>query len=557
MTRVIPLTNGAQRLKALIRQQEKAQAPSLLAASVTASLVAAAAVILLGLSGWFITSAALAGLAGPAVAKAFNYLIPSALIRLLAIVRTASRYGERMTGHRAALNALAVLRPRIFEGLTQSSVKNSLSLSSGEASARLMQDVDAVQNHFVRRSAPWGALSALGAGLGMAALSGWYVALVVLASSLLGMGLSALIAHHLAQPASRAIQEASGALKAEFAAMSAAAPELQAYGARDWAIDRINAKGEVLDEAARKLARVGSLMLSAQSVALSLAIAGIVLTGPIGTPPLMALALLAAVTTIEGASALMNALRQAGGVEAAVERLGELMPATDAKEPQAANLGTEISLTTCGLSLLPPERLAISGRSGSGKTTLVERWMHLRPVICGETQLGGLDISLLSPSTARSLFAYAPQQPMLLAGTLRSNLMLAHPEATEQDLWHALETADLADLVRRLPKGLDTRLGENGARLSGGEKRRLGLARAYLRPAPWLVLDEPTEGLDAMTEARVLVRLEQHLNRSHQGLIVISHRPDPLQMCKHQIIVSDIGLSGRISLQSNCLKQVA
>lgn len=557
MTRVITPTNGAQKLKALIRQQEKAQGPSLLAASVTASLVAAAAVILLGLSGWFITAAALAGIAGPAAAKTFNYLIPSALIRLLAIIRTASRYGERMTGHRAALKALAVLRPRIFKGLTQSSVRDSLALSSGEASARLMQDVDAIQNHFVRRSAPWGALSALAAGLTMAALAGWPVALVILMTSLLGMGLSALIAHYLAKPASRAIQEASGALKSEFAALSAAAPELQAYGARDWAIGRIDTSGQALDEAARELARVGSLMQCAQSLALSIAIAGVVLTGPISTPPLMALALLAAVTTIEGAGALMNALRQAGGVEAAVERLGELMPATAPQATQPSSISPNINLPAFGLTLHAPQRLAISGRSGSGKTTLVERWMHLRPVISDEVQLGGLDLAQISPEAARSLFAYAPQQPMLLAGTVRSNLMLAHPQATEHDLWHALETADLADRVRRLPKGLDTRLGENGARLSGGEKRRLGLARTYLRPAPWLVLDEPTEGLDALTEARVLVRLEQHLNRSRQGLIVISHRTGPIEMCSHQIMVSSISPTGRICIQTNDLKQVA
>jgi ATP-binding cassette subfamily C protein CydC len=549
VTRLITPASGATRLKALIRKQEKVQAYPLLAASLTAALVTAAAVLLLGLSGWFITAAAIAGVAGPLVAKAFNYLIPSSLIRLLAIIRTASRYGERMTGHRAALNGLASLRPQVFAELTRAPVSQSLSLSSGEASSRLMQDMDAIQNHFVRRSAPWGALSGLLAGLAMAMVAGWRIALVVLVTSLVGMGLSALIADRLARPASRALQEASGLLKAEF---SAAAPELQAYGARDWAVRRIDQKGQILDQASRKLASAGSWMMCAQAAALSVALVGVILTGPIQSPPLMALALLAAVTTLEGSGALLNALRQAGGVQAAVERLGELMPQAEImhKDRQGLALESSIQLTTSDLHLSPPDRLAVFGRSGAGKTTLIERMMHLRPVIEGEVLLGAFDVAALSPEQCRSLFAYAPQQPILLAGTVRTNLKLARPDATDDDLWQALETADLAARIRRFPKGLDSPLGENGARLSGGERRRLGLARAYLRPASWLVLDEPTEGLDALTEARVLVRLQQHLHRSGQGLILISHRPGPLEMCNHRLEISGLEANGQISLST-------
>ena len=543
-----PLSHGAQDLKRLIRAQEKAQGLSLLAASLTAALVAAAAVLLLGLSGWFITASALAGLAGPLTAKAFNYLVPSALIRFLAIIRTASRYGERMMGHRAALQALAALRPQIFERLTKAPVSASLSLSSGEAAARLMQDVDAVQSHFVRRSAPWGGLSGLGAGLGMAVVAGWPVALVVLVASVLGMAMSAVIAKLFAYRAAREVQQASGGLKSEFAALSVAAPELQAYGARDWATGRLDDKGRALDEAGRRLAQAGSLMVCAQTLGLCLAIAGVILLGPIQSPPLMALALLAAVTTMESASALITALRHAGGVDTAIERLGEIMPDATVQTAASDSLAPQIYLSACDLELCPPHRLAISGRSGAGKTTLVERWMQLRAPVAGEARLGGQDLDQINPDQARSLFAYAPQQPTLLAGTVRANLKLALPDASDSQMWQALERADLAARFQRSPEGLDTRLGENGARLSGGERRRLGLARAYLRPAPWLVLDEPTEGLDPMTEARVLERLEQHLSHSRQGLILISHRPAPLRLCSHHLVVSSISPSGQVEI---------
>ena len=183
--------------------------------------------------------------------------------------------------------------------------------------------------------------------------------------------------------------------------------------------------------------------------------------------------------------------------------------------------------------------------------------MHLRPTLKGEALVGGHDLDSLGPDAARALFSYAPQQASLLSGTVRANLLLAHPSASDDEMWAALDCADLADLFRGLPKGLDTRLGENGARLSGGERRRLGLARAYLRPAPWLVLDEPTEGLDAMTEARVLVRLEQHLYRSGQGLILISHRPAPLELCSHQIEVSTLSPTGQVQFAQTLRRHAA
>jgi ATP-binding cassette subfamily C protein CydC len=155
---------------------------------------------------------------------------------------------------------------------------------------------------------------------------------------------------------------------------------------------------------------------------------------------------------------------------------------------------------------------------------------------------------LPAPDAARALFAYAPQQAVLLAGSVRENLKLALPSADDDALWAALEDADLADRVRAAPAGLNAPLGENGARLSGGERRRLGLARAYLRPAPWLVLDEPTEGLDAVTEARVLERLAARLARTGQGLILVSHRPAPLALCQQHLTVTGLSSSGAVQM---------
>ena len=119
----------------------------------------------------------------------------------------------------------------------------------------------------------------------------------------------------------------------------------------------------------------------------------------------------------------------------------------------------------------------------------------------------------------------------MISGTLRDNLCLGDPLGAEATLWSALADACLADKVRALPKGLDSWVGDGGTRLSGGERRRLGLARAYLRPALWLLLDEPTGGLDATTKAAVITALAVQLERTGQGVIIVSHRPGPWALC--------------------------
>jgi ATP-binding cassette subfamily C protein CydC len=185
----------------------------------------------------------------------------------------------------------------------------------------------------------------------------------------------------------------------------------------------------------------------------------------------------------------------------------------------------EPDLVLYGRAIAPPARIALRGVSGSGKTSLVERLVGLRPAIAGEVSLGGVDIAVLSASTLRAAFAWLPQDAALLAGTVRDILVLGRADAPEAAVWEALEDAAFADRVRAMPHGLDSWIGDNGASLSGGERRRLALARAYLKPAPWLLLDEPTEGLDAATAQTVIARLDDRLRRHGQGLLIVSHAP--------------------------------
>ena len=511
------MTKHVSPLDTLIRAQKRERRDTLRLAILSAVVVGGASTILLGLSGWFIVASAAAGLAGLAVAHTFNVLIPSAMIRLLAILRTAARYGERLSGHAAALRALASIRPAVFESLAAAPPSESLSLSRGEASARLVQDVDAIETRFVRLSAPWSAVAGLGAGLVMAALAGWAPALVIL----LAAGAAILIARALAKrfstPARAAVQAKVGALKDTTAALVAASAELRAYGLDAWAGETLNAKAAELDAARLAAARAQGLILMSQAAILGAAFAAAVASAAPAGAPLAALAGLAAAMSVDALAGLAHAFDQDGAAREARERLDAILQ--HQPQPVAAKPETAPSLTILGQHLNPGERLAVVGPSGCGKTTAIETLLGLR----GETAL------------PRSIFSWLPQDAGLIAGTVRDNLRLAAPKATDAQLWEVLEAAALADRIRAAPKGLAAYLGDDGERLSGGERRRLALARAYLRDAPWLLLDEPTEGLDAATEALVVERLQERLDRTGQGLVLVSHRAAPAAVCERRV----------------------
>jgi ATP-binding cassette subfamily C protein CydC len=521
-------------LQLLIRAQRRKQAESVLLAAVSAAVVGAASTLLLGLSGWFITGAALAGAAGLTAAQTFNVLLPSAAIRLLAILRTGARYLERLAGHAAALRALAAIRPVLFSSLAAAPPAQALALSGGEASARLVQDVNAIETRFVRLSAPWGAGAAVASGVLLGVLAGWAPALAILGSAVAAVLVARAVARRLSAPAGREIQVRMGALKDAAAGLAAAAPELRAYGLEAWAGQTLAARGQDLDAVRLDAARAKGWIAVSQVTILGLAAAAAVaLAAPAGAA-LAALAGLAATMAVDGVIGLANAFDQDGAAREAADRLDTILrhaptASTKTSHPRAPDL------RLLGQDFEPGARVAIIGASGAGKTTLLERLTALRPTEAGTISVGGADHSRLDPAVARAAFALSPQDAALIAGSARDNLRLAAPDAAEDALWNALRDAGLDQRIRAAPGGLDAWLGDNGERLSGGERRRLSLARAYLRPAPWLLLDEPTEGLDAATEALVLERLAARLDRTGQGLLLVSHRPAPLAICERHV----------------------
>ena len=487
-----------------------------------AAIVATASVALLGLSGWFLAGAALAGVAGVSAAAAFNYMLPAAAIRLMAIARTGARYGERLAGHGLALSVMARVRGRIYGAIAAMPPARALALGYGEATARLVQDVAAVENALIRRPAPWAAGVAVACGAVLAALTGWAAAIAVLLGFAGAFWGARRIARRLAGPGRR-VQRATGTLKNVLAEQIAAAPELRCFGLEERALATVERHAAHLALARDAHARgtvLLDLLMPAVAVVLSAVVLGV--AAPAGAP-LAALAGLAVLATGGELGGAMRALAEAGKVREAERRLNDYFtdaPAVPSLAAPCAAPDVEILAQSCAVR----DRLTIlSGASGTGKTTLAEMLVGLRPAERGAARVGGVDIANLPAAVLRATFAWMPQDAQLLTGTVRDNLMLARPDGDDALFWAALADAELAERVRAMPRGLDSWVGENGEALSGGEGRRLALARAYCAATPWLLLDEPFAGLDRAMEARVVALLRDRLDRTGQRAILITH----------------------------------
>jgi len=468
---------------------------------------------LLGLSGWFITATALAGLV-PATAIVFDVFMPSAGIRLLALGRTGTRYAERLVTHDATLAVLAALRERLLRSWATPAAALSLRLRPARLLQRLTADVDALDSLYLRLFVPL--LAATGATL-MAALAlglmRWWLGMALAAWLLVtGLGSALWLARSARRPAVRRAL-ALESLRARTADLVAGQAELAMAGTLAAHCERIAALDARVAEADAELHGLEARTSFVQGLCGALALAGVLLgvgwlaeAGLLGAP-VAALALLLALTAMEPFAALRRGALEAGRSWLAARRLAPALrdgAVQGACEPAAPRQGWAVELEQVvapraavlaqDIRIAEGERVALLGASGAGKTTLLS-------LMAGELQ------PLAGAVRARRC-TWMTQRTELFEDSLRDNLLLACPEAAEDTLWAALEVAGLAGDVRAMAQGLDTRLGEGGLGLSGGQARRLALARLLLSPARCWLLDEVTEGLDARTAADLLVRLD-------------------------------------------------
>lgn len=515
---------------ALLRTAMAGQRTIMWLGMVCAALAALAAVGLLALSGWFLVGAALAGLAGPLAVQGFNYLLPSAAIRAAAITRTGARYGERMLGHRAALFALAQLRMMLFGRVAARALAGQAPGRSGEIANQLGKDVDALEEAVIRQVSRAGAWSAGAAGLVAALATGLRGGLIMLlALALMRVAARAMAAKLLPGPLDKAAATHAG-LQADYADMAGPSADIAIYGLGPAMAEALARQAQAYDAARMELARAQGFITAVQTLIAIGATALLVLTAT-ASAPVLALGLLGSMAALEAWSALALTDMRGHDLARAQSHLATIADDPETPGRQSVDLPDNPALTLCGQIVAPGSRVQLRGASGAGKTRLIETLVGLRQDAPQMLAVAGQDPRLVGLEALRQVFALAAQDAPLIAGSVHDNLLMARPGLDEAALWQALRAACLEDVVRALPDGLHQWLGGDGARLSGGQRRRLALARALLAGKPWLLLDEPSEGLDAATEARLRDSLAQWLDRTGTGLVLVSHRPAMAALC--------------------------
>lgn len=501
----------------------------LLGAALSAATVTAG-IALLGLSGWFITATSLAGLSA-AAAMTFDVFAPAAAIRLLAIIRTAARYGERLATHEATLGVLAALRERLFRGFAEPGAARALLRRPARLLFRLTADIDALDSLYLRILVP--AAVAIGAALAASVVLGLMHPLFGLSFGLFlagaGLGLPWIggraarkharrRAHGIEALRSRTIDLVAGQtdllMAGRLEAQTSAIAGADSYAAR--ADDRLN---RVETGLTFGFGLVSTLLLTASL----LTVAALAETKAISAP-VAALGLLVAFAAVEPFGALRRGALELGRTLLAAKRIApRLAVADDETQPPATPLpgytfclagvsafhenSAVPALVDIDLVLKQGERLAVIGSSGAGKSSLLALLSRELPASKGG--VAAMRATLLT------------QRTELFEDSLRGNLLLANPDASEARLGEALAAAGLLADIEAMPQGIDTRLGEGGLGLSGGQSRRLALARLFLRDTPLWLLDEPTEGLDGATARDVLQRLSAMA--AGRSLVIATH----------------------------------
>ena len=518
---------------------------------------------------WAVLLGALTILFGVGLMATAGYLIsrsaerPEILSLMVAIVavqffgigRPVLRYLERLASHDMTLRVLGGLRARFFERIEPLAPAELDCYRKGDLLSRMVADVDALQNLYLRGVEPVViAVVAGGVSVGVAAGLLPAAGLVLFAGLLAGGVAVPALAGFLGTRAGRRQAAARGQLSAELVELMRAAPELVAFGADQAGLERVRAADHSLVKLARRDALVAGvadglgLVVTGATMAGVLAVAVTASAGHgldrvlIATLALLALASFEAVTPLAGAARELSATLAAGrrileltGRDAAVrdpERpaLVPSWPFAVALEDVRARYPHEQRPAVDGvrLRLEPGERVALIGPSGAGKTTVTNLLLRFLDPEHGRVTVGGRDLREYRQADIRGVIAVAGQESHLFSASIRDNVRLPRPDASEEEIERALRRARIWDWVDQLPDGLDTSVGEQGRELSGGQRQRIALARALLTDAPVLVLDEPTAHLDPVT-ASELVR-DVFSAAAEQTVLLITHRSEGLDL---------------------------
>lgn len=518
-----------------------------------------ASIGLLTLSGWFLSASAVVGVAG---LYSFNYMLPAAGVRGAAIIRTAGRYFERLVSHDATFRVLSHLRVATFSKLLPLSPAGLARFRQGDLLNRVVADVDTLDHLYLRVISPLvGALVVIivvTLGLGVLDVT---LALTLGGIMLLTLCLLPPLFYRLGKPTGEKLTSLRGQYRQHLTSWLQGQAELTIFGASQRYREQMENTELSWHDAQRRqseltaLSQAVMLLISGFAVIAMLWLAAGGVGGNTQPGALIALFVFCALAAFEALAPVTGAFQHLGQVIASARRITEItdcppevtFPAGESTVPAQVDLRlnavsftypqqVQSALNAVSLNVTAGQRVAILGRTGCGKSTLLQLLTRAWDPQQGEILLNGQPLASFSEAALRAIISVVPQRVHLFSATLRDNLLLASPAATDEALATVLTQVGLEKLL--VDDGLNSWLGEGGRQLSGGELRRLAIARALLHDAPLFLLDEPTEGLDATTESQILDLLSDVTKG--KTVLMVTHRLRGLSQCD-QIIVMDNG----------------
>jgi ATP-binding cassette subfamily C protein CydC len=505
------------------------------------------AVGLLALSGWFISAAAYAGLA-VASAHLFNFFHPSIGVRMFAIGRTLARYAERIVSHDATFRILQSLRSWFYLKLEPLAPSRLMMYRSADVLNRIVSDIDALDNLYLRVLSP-SSVALVTSFLVVAFL--WifdpFIAMSTAAYlAVAGFGVTAA-ALKLGEPCGHEIAQRTAELRVQIIDMLQGLADLLVFNAHHHHLETVTRSNRALLRSQLRMSHIRGLsmalitMIAGLAVLTALYLAVNMVSLELLDGANLALITLAILACFEAVLPLPTAYQYLGRTREAGRRLLEIVEI----EPEITYPDTTATLSShpgvtfekisfryneidpwalkdININIPAGHRTAVIGETGSGKSTLIHLLVRFWNPTTGCIRLAGRDIRNIDEAGLRRAISVVSQQPYMFNATLRENLLIADPGAGDDELFTALESAGLKAFVKNLPDGLNTWVGEAAKLLSGGQARRLALARTMLCNAPVWVLDEPTEGLDSITEQKFMLELKRKTR--DRTMLLITHR---------------------------------
>jgi ATP-binding cassette subfamily C protein CydC len=515
-------------------------------------LTVASSIGLLATSAWIISRAA----ERPSIAALSVAVVG---VRFFGVARGVLRYLERLVSHETTFHILAGLRVWFYERIVPLAPARLMQFRSGDLMSRAIGNIETLQEFYVRAIAP--PLVAMLTALLMAIFFGAFdpiLAVTVIAFMLAASLGVTWLARQLTRRSGAAAVAARNAFNADVVDIAQGMADVVAFNAEARQAAKIQAAAEALSRAQRRIGRVGALQTALINLLINLcALAVLILAAPRAEGIVLATLVLAAIASFEAIAPLPTAAAHLQTQLSAAQNLYSVVDAAPlVSEPaqplpmpsdctlQVENLrfryaeGEPYALDDITFTLPHGSAFAIVGGSGGGKTTLVNLLLRFWDYQEGLIALGGVDIRQLSSAALRARIGVVTQQTYLFNTTIRENLLIAKRDATEEQIIAATQRAQLHEFIMRLPEGYQTRVGEFGVNLSGGERQRLAIARALLKDAPLLILDEPTANLDAQTERDLLSALQALMQG--RTTLLITHRLVALEQMA-QILVLQHG----------------